>query len=150
MKKEVVKIALAEVGYKETPANSNLNKYGEWYGKNGVAWCAAFVSWVYFHAGMKWPKNLETSKGFVWCPTLTIRARKNGWVTTKPEPGDVVLFDWNNDGGADHVGIFIKWVVEGKTFETVEGNTSLNNQSNGGAVMKRVRKIEHVQHFVKV
>lgn len=150
MKEKAIRIALSEVGYKEDPPNSNLNKYGAWYGKNGTAWCAAFVSWVYFHAGIKWPKNLETEKGFIWCPTLTIRARKNGWVTLDPEPGDVVLFDWNADGGADHVGIFLKWIVKGKTFETIEGNTSPTNQSNGGAVMQRKRAIEQVQHFVKI
>jgi hypothetical protein len=158
-KKELaIDIASKEIGYTESPAKSNKTKYGVWYdetnnGKvkaNGNQWCAVFVSWVYFMAGIKWPKNLETIRGFIWVPTMTIRARKNGWVTTEPELGDIILFDWTADGGADHVGLFVKWIVKGKTFETIEGNTSPNNQSNGGQVLRRTRKIEMVQHFVKI
>jgi hypothetical protein len=157
-KEKIIKVALKEIGYTESPKNSNMTKYGEWYDfeskravkANGSKWCAVFVSWVYHKAEIKFPKILESDKGFIWCPTLTIRARQNGWVTTKPEEGDIVLFDWNGDGGADHVGLFVRWVQVGKTFESIEGNTSPSSQSNGGAVMKRSRSIEQVQHFVQV
>ena len=150
MKDNIVTIAMKELGTAENPAQSNLQRYGEWYGKNGVAWCAIFVSWVYAQAGIKWPKILETEKGFAWCPTLQIRAKQNDWVTLTPEPGDVVLYDWDGDTKPDHVGIFKRWLKAGITFEAIEGNTSHGNNSNGGIVMLRERKLSQVLMFVKV
>lgn len=153
MRDKIIQIASAEVGYKETPAGSNLNKYGEWFGKNGVAWCGAFVSWVYAQAGYKWPKQMDSPKGIIWVPIVLIRARQYPTIykrTFEPQAGDLVIFDWNADKKEDHIGIFVKWIVQGKTFETIEGNTSRGNDSNGGAVMRRERKIEHVVSFVNV
>lgn len=45
-----IKVARSQLGYKEQP--ENLNKYGKWYGMNGVAWCAIFVSWCAQQAGI--------------------------------------------------------------------------------------------------
>ena len=39
-----------------------------------------------------------------------------------PEPGDLIFFDWEQDGARDHVGI-VTAVVDDKVF-TVEGNSS--------------------------
>ena len=39
-----------------------------------------------------------------------------------PEAGDLIFFDWDQDGGRDHVGI-VTAVVDDKVF-TVEGNSS--------------------------
>jgi len=135
---KIVEIAKKEVGYEETPKNSNKTKYGKWFGLDGVAWCAMFVSWVYDKAGRPLG-NLGFTKGFAGCQTAAVLFNKKGWVVDAPEEGDIVLFDWNGDGRYDHVGIFVKWLSK-TTFETVEGNTSPTNQSNGGAVMIRVRR----------
>lgn len=47
----VIATALAEVGVKESPKNSNKVKYNQWfYGKNQSAyWCCTFVCWVFAH-----------------------------------------------------------------------------------------------------
>ena len=37
MAKDVLTVAAGEIGTTESPSNSNLQKYGEWYGWNGVA-----------------------------------------------------------------------------------------------------------------
>lgn len=153
MRNKIIEIAKAEVGYKETPTGSNLNKYGEWFGKNGVAWCGAFVSWVYFQAGYKWPKQMDSSKGIIWVPVVLIRARQFPQLykrTFDPQPGDLIIFDWNADKKEDHIGIFVNWIIKGKTFTTIEGNTARGNDSNGGQVQQRERKIEHVVSFVNV
>ena len=42
---EVLEIARAELGVQEYPAGSNKQKYGVWYGMNGVQWCMEFVQW---------------------------------------------------------------------------------------------------------
>lgn len=149
-RKKIIAVAEKEIGNTEFPANSNKQKYGEWYGMNGVPWCAIFVSWVYHVAGFPLPK-INHFKGFSYCPTLVTYAKKKLLTTVLPAPGDIVLFDWDGDKKSDHVGIFKKWLNKERTeFECIEGNTSPNNQSNGGAVMLRVRKISQVSCFVNM
>jgi len=48
---KIVEIAEKEIGTTEYPANTNKTKYGAWFGLNGLAWCAIFVSWCYDKAG---------------------------------------------------------------------------------------------------
>lgn len=137
---KIIEIAQSEIGTKEQPANSNKTKYGEWFGFNGVAWCAIFVSWVYHHAGFPLG-NIGWLKGFAGCLTGVAHFKKQGEIIQAHEAqaGDIVFFDWNNDGRHDHVGIFVRKIND-TYFETIEGNTSLTNQSNGGEVMLRKRK----------
>jgi hypothetical protein len=134
---KIVDIARNEIGTVEFPANSNKTKYGQWFGFDGVAWCGMFVSWCYYYAGQPLP-NIGFKKGFAGCQTAYGYFKKNNLITNSPQSGDIVLFDWNSDRRFDHTGIFVEWVSETK-FKTIEGNTSLNNDSNGGIVMERVR-----------
>lgn len=143
----IIDTAAAENGTKENPANSNKTKYGAWFGFDAAPWCAMFVSWVYDTAGH--PLGIvETLKGFKYCPSGYNFWKANNRLTEDPQPGDIVLFDWNGDGTCDHTGIFIRWIEEGKTFTTWEGNTSVNNDSDGGEVMTRTRKKSVVKAFV--
>lgn len=135
---EIIRIAEKEIGQGEKPLNTNKTKYGKWFGFDGVAWCGMFVSWCYSQAGFQLPK-IGFSKGFAGCQTAVAYFKKNNLITTKPVEGDIVFFDWNNDGRFDHTGIFVKW-IDNKTFETIEGNTAEGNDSNGGTVMRRRRK----------
>lgn len=148
MKNKVVEIAKKEIGYTESPKNSNKTKYGKWFGLDGVAWCGIFVSWCYAMAGYKLPKVGFSKEGFAGCQTFYDYAKKNNLITTTPESGDIVLFDWNNDKRYDHTGIFVKKIND-IYFETIEGNTSLTNQSNGGQVMQRNRKYTQAI-FIKI
>lgn len=134
---KIIEIAEKEIGTIESPKNSNKTKYGKWFGLDGVAWCGIFVSWVYAESGYQLPR-IGFLKGFAGCQTAVEYFRKNKLITENPEAGDIVFFDWNKDGRYDHTGIFVK-KIDDKTFETIEGNTSLSNQSNGGEVMRRVR-----------
>lgn len=138
----IVAIAEKEIGYTETPANSNKTKFGKWFGLPNLPWCGMFVSWCYDKAGFPLG-NVGFSKGFAGCQTAVAHYKKKNKVTTKPVQGDIVFFDWNGDGRFDHTGIFVK-DIDGKSFETIEGNTSLTNQSNGGQVMRRKRKYVNV------
>jgi len=131
----IVEIAQKEIGYKEQPGNKT--KYGQWFGLNGVAWCAIFVSWVYAKAGK--PLSIKQwSNGFAGCQYGYEYWTKKNKIITDPQPGDIVLYDFNGDGRRDHTGIFVRWVGKDK-FEAIEGNTALKNQTNGGEVMLRVR-----------
>lgn len=112
----MVAVAQAEIG------NSGGMKYCEWYGYNyRVEWCAIFVSWCadqcgYLDAGVL-PK-MEGVRPYVdW---FIERAQWQGR-DYEPSPGDIIFFDWESDGLADHVGIVEK--VENGLIYTVEGNT---------------------------
>ena len=142
-KTRIIEVAQMEIGVKESPANTNKTKYGKWFGFDGVPWCAIFVSWVYAMAGFQLGK-IGFLRGMAGCQTAVAHFRKQKEITSTPQEGDIVFFDWNADGRYDHVGIFVKWVEQGKSFETIEGNTSLTNQSNGGEVMRRKRSNKNV------
>lgn len=135
---QLLEIAAREVGNMEKPTNSNRTKYGKWFALDGVAWCGIFVSWCYHQAGAPLG-NIGFTKGFAGCQTAVMHFRRTKEITLGPQPGDIVFFDWNRDGRYDHTGLFVRRVDAG-TFETIEGNTSLTNQSNGGQVMRRNRK----------
>lgn len=134
----IIEVAKKEVGTKEIPANTNKSKYGKWFGFDGVAWCGMFVSWVYFTAGFPLPK-IGFTKGFAGCQTAVAYFVKNKKITLDPKEGDIVFFDWNGDKRYDHTGLFVRWTLNKETFESIEGNTSNTNQSNGGQVMIRQR-----------
>lgn len=137
-KHKIVEIARAEIGTKEYPAGTNKTKYGKWFGLDGVYWCAIFVSWCYDKAG--YPiKGMGFTKGYAGCQTAHAYFKKNNLLVTDPQPGDIVLFDWNGDGRYDHTGIFVEH-IDKFTFKSIEGNTALGNDSNGGEVMERTRK----------
>ena len=144
----IIDIGLKEVGYKETPPNSNRTKYGEWFGLNGVAWCGIFCSWVYSQA--KHPLGtVDYIHGIAGVPFALNFYTKKGRLVKSPNVGDLVLFDWDNDKSADHIALFYKWVdVKKGIFLTIEGNTSFGNQSNGGEVMQRERFTHHVEAFI--
>jgi len=137
----IIEIAEKEIGQTESPVNTNRTKYGKWFGFDGVAWCAIFVSWVYDQAGQPLG-NIGFKKGFAGCQTGYDLFLKKGWITKTPVAGDIVLFDWNGDKRYDHTGIFEK-DIDGEWFYSIEGNTSLVNDSNGGSVMRRKRKYSY-------
>lgn len=133
----IVATAAAEIGYVEYPANSNKTKYGKWFGFDGVAWCGIFVSWVYAKTGLAL-ENIGFANGFAGCQTAVAYFKRSNQTTQNPIAGDIVFFDWNSDGRYDHTGIFVKQ-LDAFYFESIEGNTSTTNQSNGGMVMRRKR-----------
>lgn len=143
---KIIEIARKEIGVKETPINKT--KYGKWFGLDGVAWCGIFVSWCYDKAGFNLGK-IGYLKGFAGCHTACNHFKATGEIITKENviEGDIVFFDWNGDGASEHTGLFVR-DLDGKYFESIEGNTSLTNQSNGGEVMLRKRPYGLVKCFV--
>lgn len=111
---DIVNIALSQEG------NLGGEPYWSWYGfKSRVEWCACFVSWCINQAGYSEPK-------FAACHAQGIPQFKSmgQWVQgnyNSPAPGDIIFFDWENDGHSDHVGIVIG--TDGEKVYTVEGNS---------------------------
>jgi hypothetical protein len=142
---KILDIAQKEIGTKEVPADTNKSIYGEWFGFDGVAWCGMFVSWVYYHAGYPLGK-IGFSKGFAGCGTAMKHFKDSGEVITdlkNVKPGDIFIVDWNGDNRVDHTGIVktVDTLLTTGFFKTIEGNTAVGNDSNGGEVMERSRKL---------
>lgn len=133
---DIVNKALNEVGVKEYPPNSNNVKYNTiYYGRNvagNYPWCCAFIWWLLSTSGVKCPKTAS-------CITMANWFKNEGrWYTSNPQIGDLVFFHFKtNSRWTNHVGIVVG--VRGNEIETVEGNTSINSNDNGGSVMKRKR-----------
>jgi len=113
-----------EWAFKEDNVN-NITPYGQWYGMNGSAWCAMFVSYCAYMAGV-----METLvPRFAWCPSgmTWYKERKKYFKRDSgytPRKGDIIFFYNNELGRVAHTGIVIggdeKYVI------TIEGNTSLD------------------------
>lgn len=111
---ELVNLAKKQVG------NVGGYPYWSWYGFNGrVEWCACFVSWCYNKAGKSEPRFAACqTQGVPW---FTSRGQWGARGYKNIAPGDAIFFDWDGDGGADHVGIVIG--TDGSRVYTVEGNS---------------------------
>lgn len=144
--------AMTQRGVVESPAGSNKVLYSEWYGIRGP-WCGMFVDWCYTEVGYKKWGTYRQCPWICYVPSIVAKAKAGEagiFVTNNPEKGDLVCFDW--DGGvADHVGMFIEWIDRSAgTFRSIEGNTAVGNDSNGGEVMVRERHRSNVEAFVRV
>ena len=75
------------------------------------------------------------------CGTLMDYAIDHGqWVTGNYQPGDIVIMDFpGNKFRTDHCGIVVTALTDG--VRTIEGNTGVGNDSNGGEVMERTRPL---------
>ena len=114
---DLVEVALSQEG------NSGGEIYWRWYGfEEYQPWCACFVSWCadqcgYIDAGTI-PKFSLCSAGVEW-----FQARGQFMDRSyTPAPGNLIFFDWGNDGTIDHVGIVVN--VEDGFVNTIEGNSS--------------------------
>ncbi len=132
---DMVNGASTQVGYKEAPPGSNRTKYGAWYGMDGQPWCDMFVSWVANELGI-----LDEVGKFAYCPYHVRFFKEQGkWLDRSEEPrkGDIVFFA--NKGVACHVGV-VESYSDGVVY-TIEGNTSMTSDDNGGCVMRRARRL---------
>lgn len=133
----VLQIAKWQIGVMESPAGSNRVKYAAEYGLNGYAWCMMFVWWVFHEAGFNLRKTAS-------CTELTNAYKAAGqWVTSGFKPGDIVMFDFSEKKKiTEHCGIVVE--VNSDNIVTIEGNTAVGNDANGGAVMRRQRRLSLV------
>lgn len=153
--KDVMDIFLSYLGTKENPPYSNNvifntayyghEVYGECY-----AWCVTTVWYVFDKAGAS--ELFYDGEKTAGCCQVLDWGRRNGLEVSKYEGryGDLILFDWNNTGywDADHIGMIISRNEDG-TYTTIEGNTSVDDDSNGGEVMKRIRNTSCIRAILR-
>lgn len=132
---DVLQKASNQLGY--TEGSNNDNKYGVWYGMNHAPWCAIFISYCWYQAGL--PLHITTPKGFAYCGFGIDWFKKKGWWHTTPKVGDLIFFNWHNGGDPfDHVGI-VELVNGNGTVTTIEGNwnnkvTRVTRKLNGEVI----------------
>lgn len=141
--KEIIDKALSYIGTEENPPYSNnvifnTDYYGHPVSGAEYPWCCTFVWDIFrmcdasdlFYGGRK----------TAYCPAVLSWGRQEGLVVSEGRMGDLILFDWDNTNvnDADHIGFIVERNPDG-SYITVEGNTSLTNNSNGGEVMERRR-----------
>ncbi len=116
----------------------NDRYYGKHVAGNSYPWCCAFIWCIFNECGAS--DLFYGGKKTAYCPTVHQWGREKGLIvpTSEGQCGDIVLFDWNGDGVADHVGFIISRNGNG-TYETIEGNTATYNYTNGGYVLKMTR-----------
>jgi hypothetical protein len=131
---KVLNIARSQLGYRE--ARGNRNKFGRWYGMNGVPWCDIFISWIGVEAGAR---NIIGRAAYT--PAHAQWFKNQGRWGKTPRRGAIAFFDFP-DGvhRIQHVGIVESVRSDGRIV-TIEGNTSAGagSQSDGGGVYRRVR-----------
>ena len=112
----IVAVAQSQIG------NVGGEPYWRWWGLDyRVEWCAIFVSWCADQCGYLGAEVLPKTAGVR--PYVDWFIERGQWQDREyePVPGDIIFFDWEGDGLADHVGI-VENVEDGLVF-TIEGNT---------------------------
>lgn len=127
MRENIINVALSQVGTIEN--GPNCVKYNlEMWGRNGMPWCATFVSWCARQAGI--PQNYiaytASASGMAAWMMKNGKFRKSAAQTLQPyipQAGDTIYFSHNfSSSHISHVGL-----VAGHDSEyiyTVEGNYS--------------------------
>ena len=136
---DFIAVAKGELNVIEGPKD-NETKYGAFTKANFLPWCGSFVMWCANEVGLKIPNCVSTKAG------AEAFMKKGQWEKADeaiPLPGDVVFFDFPNDGvdRISHIGIVVKDNGDG-TVTCVEGNTAPDkkgDQRNGGQVCLKVR-----------
>lgn len=130
---DVLAIARSQLGYAESTRNyivegqevKGYTRYGAWYGSPYGDWCAMYVSFCLHYAGVEnYPLDSNCPN---WILTLTEQNKFQDAEDYIPASGDIIFFDWDEDGDADHVGIVAEYLPaeedEPAMVRTIEGNS---------------------------
>ncbi len=142
---DMLRVAASQLGVREK--GTNINEYGDWFGANGVFWCAQFVSWVFAHSGHPLPINIGAGKGasgYAYCQYGRDAAYKRGELYSRPRPGDVFFHFKKGDSGAGHTGIVVDVLPDGRVV-TIEGNADPQSGRDGGGVVKQTRSLSYTR-----
>ena len=141
---KVIEVARGDLGYTENPPGSNMTKYGEAYGMNGVPWCAEALWYWFNQAGerMAFFGGGKTAS----CGILLRWYREQGLTVPveQVQPGDIVLLNFHGGKDPEHCGLVTDvsyWSDGHRAIYTIEGNTSNGSgiQDNGGCVASKLR-----------
>lgn len=135
----------SQIGYNER--SGNRTKFGQWYGMDGVAWCAIFVSWCYASAGT--PLAISTSRGYSLVQAATDWAKRNGlWrpAHTTPQRGWIGQMRIPGGPPRDNHTFIVQGPIDGGAW-TIEGNTNGAGSRTGGSVLEKHRR-SHISGYI--
>ena len=144
---QLLDIARAELGTKESPAGSNNVMYNTaYYGRevyDGLwdtefPWCVVFLWWCFRQAGAA--ELFYGGSKTASCRQLLSYHKRQA--VTDYQPGDIIFYNFHGKTTAEHVGICES--AGGSSIVTIEGNTGVGNDANGGAVMRRTRPLGQI------
>lgn len=154
---DIVNVARSQIGYQEGSSSSKLSgevagkynytAYGRWYTSHkgtsynhiSSQWCAMFVSWCAYNAGVSSSIVPYAQYTEDQVAPFHRQGRSYRWSTVlaggyTPQPGDIVFFLSDSSAASgrtvNHVGIVSGW--DGNTLYTIEGNTTPVNFSTDG------------------
>lgn len=135
----VVDLALSWIGKNEKNGSYKyiIDTYNSYKGQKprgikmgyGWSWCACTWSALAIKLGYTDIMPIEISCGYL----IEAARRMDCWTENDgyiAQPGDAILYDWDdngtgdNTGWPDHVGVVVKTDTKNKTFTVVEGNYS--------------------------
>ena len=139
MASDLIAVARTQIGYMEgslegtVQGNNDCTKYGEWYGLNYNPWCAMFVSWCAYQAGIPVtviPRHASCDVGMEWFLNngrFEFSGAHGGEYV--PQIADIVYFgyQYGDEYDATHVGIIYK--VDSTNIYVIEGNSSAKVQT---------------------
>lgn len=142
---KVIELARADLGYAENPPGSNMTKYGEAYGMNGVPWCVEALWYWFNQAGERMAffgggKTASCSTLLMWYQNM-----EQTVPVEQVQVGDIVILNFSGTKDTQHCGLVTivdRVAVTRKLLQvqTIEGNTSVNgSQDNGGMVAEKTR-----------
>jgi lysozyme family protein len=128
------------------PAMKALGHLGASQNDDFWNWCAGWVTFCLRQAGVNVPDKFKAPGCWATVALVEmwdVQARACGaWIprgTRAPKQGDVVIFDWDGDRYADHIGIFLR--MQGGYFVCAEGN-----RGNREAVTQR--SLSSIEGFI--
>lgn len=151
--KNVLYCARQWIGYSRWDDPEPGTVFGRWYaelvgdsyfGESGIPYCAMFVSYCLNWAGIE-----AAGLPGAYVPWILSTNSDAGRLVANEDaqPGDLVMFDWQGDDVADHIGIVEENHPDEGWMQTIEGNTSPGSggsQSNGGGVYRRARSYSSI------
>ena len=151
--KNVLYCARQWIGYSRWDDPEPGTVFGRWYaelvgdsyfGESGIPYCAMFASYCLNWAGIE-----AAGLPGAYVPWILSANSDAGRLVANEDaqPGDLVMFDWQGDGVADHIGIVEENHADEGWMQTIEGNTSPGSggsQSNGCGVYRRARNYNSI------
>lgn len=148
---KAVEVAITQIGVQEDPAHTNqgeAKKYQDRVGLphgQGFPWCQSFLYWCYDEAAtaLGGTNPVVKTAGVLDCWNRTAEDRKiyrTDFGTIQILPGYQMII--SEGAGLGHTGI-IESVNDGKSINTIEGNTNSDGSRDGYEVCRHTRPLSN-------
>ena len=134
---DLLAVARTQLGYLESTTDfiidadgrqKGYTRYGRWYGSEYADWCAMYVSFCLHYAGVPESAFPQEAGCGSWVRALQAHGLYRAPGEYTPQSGDIVFFDWQQNGQPDHVGILEK--ADAGSLIVLEGNSGNSVRRN--------------------